>query len=216
MTQINQPTTLPDLSSATQGRAQPPKRRWTLLQLILLGLLPVMLLICILGVLVVVGLQEINRSPLLVQELRQSGLTPDSYVLSSEQAQTVTELGYPDTFTILFYDDDYGGGSTRLETWVYSEHGTQRTFVNGSLEGSETFEPLTGRILPAPYQPEQFTAYMSLEAIVAATAIDEFLVLPLEKELVDGGESYFADRLIFGMKDGELMFVEAVGHETDE
>lgn len=180
--------------------------------LILLGLLPVILL----GVLLVIGLQEINQSPLLVQGLRQSGVAPESYALSAEQAQTVIELGYPDAFTILFYDDEFGGGSTRLETWVYSAQGTQRTFVNGSWEGSETFEPLTGRILPAPYQPEQFTAYMSLEAIVAATAIDRFLVLPLEKELVDGGESYFADRLLFGMKDGQLMFVEAVGHATDQ
>jgi Tol biopolymer transport system component len=35
--------------------------------------------------------------------------------------------------------------------------------------------------------------------------------VPLENELLAGGECYFTDRLAFGLKDGSLLYVEAIG-----
>ncbi len=35
------------------------------------------------------------------------------------------------------------------------------------------------------------------------------------EDLVEGGELYFADRLIWGMKDGELRYVEALALEAE-
>jgi hypothetical protein len=51
---------------------------------------------------------------------------------------------------------------------------------------------------------------MDLQQVIAAAGLDSFLVVPLEKELVAGGEVYYADRLTFGLKDDELCYLEAL------
>lgn len=173
-------------------------------------------MLCLVGTLAALGLRDLNQSPLHVSDIRPFNLSPRGYALSGDQSDTIAAMGYPDSFIILFYDDDFGGESTRLETWIYSSLGQKITFVSGQRESSETFESLDGEILAAPYTPEQFSAYMSLEEVVATTEIDEFLLLPLERELVPGGESYFGDRLAFGLKDDQLLYVEAIGFEAVE
>jgi hypothetical protein len=67
-----------------------------------------------------------------------------------------------------------------------------------------------------PYRPEQFVAYMSLEELIAAAGLETYLVVPLEKELVEGGEVYYADELTFGLKNDELLYVEALALEVGE
>ncbi len=179
----------------------------------LLMLVTAFVVLCIVSIFIAFGLQEINTSPLYVSNILPFDINPRTYDLSVDQKAIIGQNGYPDSFTILFYDDEFGGTSTRLETWVYSREGMQFTFTNGKLEGSDSFVALQGRVIFSPYKPQQFSAYMSLEEVLASTKINEFLLLPLEKELVLGGESYFSDRLAFGLKDGELMYVEAIGFE---
>jgi hypothetical protein len=158
---------------------------------------------------------EIDSAPLQVTGIKGL-LKPASYPYSPDQTDLINQYGLPDSFSILFFEDDFGGTSTRLETWIYSQAGQSFTWINGKLDDQESFQPVSGEILPAPYHPEQFTAFMSLEELIGSTAIDEFLLVPLEKELLEGGENYFADRLTFGLKDGALLYVEAVGFVAGE
>jgi hypothetical protein len=56
---------------------------------------------------------------------------------------------------------------------------------------------------------------MSLEEVIASAGLDAFMVVPLEKELVDGGEVFYADELTFGLKDDELLYIEALALEVE-
>ena len=125
----------------------------------------------VVGALALLGIRDINQSPLEISELLPFP-KPSEYSLSSEQQDLRSQLGAPDHFTILFYEDDFGGTSTRMETWIYSQLGKSFTWLNGSLESEESIPVLSGEVLPLPYFPEQFTAYMSLEEVIGAAGID--------------------------------------------
>jgi hypothetical protein len=187
-------------------------QRWSCL---IIPIVLVLVLGCLISGLGVIGWMDINQSPLEVSELVPF-FKPQKYQYSTEQQNIKDQLGLPDSFTILFYEDEFGGGSTRLETWIYSEIGQSYTWVNGDLDRTESFDPVSGEVIPAPYQPDQFTAYLSLKNVIGATGIDGFMLVPLENELLPGGEIYFADQLSFGLKNGELLYAEAVGFVSEE
>jgi hypothetical protein len=170
--------------------------------------------VCTSSILIIIGLADINDSALQVSNLHQFN-APTQYELSAEQQAVRQKRDTPDSFTILFYEDDIGGDSVRHETWIYATEGERYTWINGVWDSYESFPALTDEIIPIPYTPEQFTAYMDLEEVLGASGIDEFLQIPLEEELVAGGESYFADRLAFGLKENALLYVEAVGFSAE-
>lgn len=138
--------------------------------------------------------------------------------LSNDQQRVRAERGDPEAFLILFYEEtleDGTIGDVRTETWSYYTGGIEYTFINGVLEAQAAIEAGIGELTPAAYQPEQFQATMSLEEVLAVAGLDSFLLVPLEKELVDGGEVYYADRLAFGLQDGELRYLEALALEVE-
>jgi len=51
---------------------------------------------------------------------------------------------------------------------------------------------------------------MSLEEVVAAAGLDSYVEIPLEKEFLEGGISYFAPALTFSLKNDELIYLEAL------
>ena len=51
---------------------------------------------------------------------------------------------------------------------------------------------------------------MSLDEVIAAAGIDSYVEIPLEKDFLEGGVSYFADSLTFGLKDNQLLYIEAL------
>ena len=67
-----------------------------------------------------------------------------------------------------------------------------------------------GTIDPLPYFPEQFGAYMSLDEVISAAAIDTYAEIPVEDEFIQGGVLYFANSLSFGLKDDQLVYLEAI------
>jgi hypothetical protein len=137
----------------------------------------------------------------------------DVWSLSLEQQQTVAELGYPESFAILFYDEERDAGSPetiRFETWSYYSRGIEVTFINGEKAAESSMDPFEVALVEIPYRPEQFTAYMNLAGVVCAAKLTSFTMVPLERRLLPSGETYFADRLTFGMKDGELRFLETL------
>ncbi len=73
-----------------------------------------------------------------------------------------------------------------------------------------------GTLDPLPYYPEQFGAFMSLEDIIATAGIDTYVEIPLEKEFLKDGVVYYAQSLTFGLKDNELVYIEALAITTEQ
>jgi hypothetical protein len=136
-----------------------------------------------------------------------------SYQLSADQTAVVAQYGYPDSFTITFYTEEYDpnyDGEVREETWRYYTSGVAFDFYNGKLMYTNPIsDPPTGWVA-LPYRPEQFTAYANLETTLASASITDIIELPLEKELIENGKLYYAAGLSFGTVDDHLIYVETI------
>ncbi len=188
--------------------------RGNLLKLLLVFLscsLAAFAVICL--VVVLWGIQVSATSPKSVAGISSSAPALDAWAISPGQLETLAEWGYPESFAILFYDeemDDRTIETTRYETWSYFTRGTEVTFVNGEKTSEASLQPAIVLLAPIPYRPERFAAYMTLPQVVRAGRLAAFTEIPLESQLLPGGKTYFADRLTFGVKDGELRYIETL------
>jgi hypothetical protein len=175
------------------------------------------LIVLALGIgLVISGLEDYRSQAKLYQGIHVTTPPPAPYALSQDQKNLVQANGYPESFTIYFYEEYDSSGSVedvRFETWSYYTQGKRYTFFNGTLDQVTDLPVLNAKPLANPYKPEQFQAYESVEQVLAATGINAVLLTPLEKELVPGGEVYYANMLTFGLKDGELRYVGTIALE---
>lgn len=141
-------------------------------------------------------------------------LTDQPYSLSIDQSDLIQELGYPETFIILFYKEDAPDGSlldVRQEVWEYYTAGKSYTFLNGALASSEDLKESTpGPLAALPYIPEQFSAGMALQDVIESAGLDDYIEVPLEEEFLTGGKLYYGDSLAFGLVDGELRYLEGL------
>jgi hypothetical protein len=188
------------------------KRGWTFLGLGC-GCLVFFLLVAA-GIYLYAGWVGYQESPMIVEVQERSPQLVDPYQLTLAQEEQLFNYGYPEAFTILFYEEETVGGSVqtvRLETWDYYTQGTGLTFINGEFIAEDPIEmDDIGPLVSLPYYPEQFTAFMSLEEVIAAAGIETYVEIPLEKEFLEGGVAYFANSLTFGLKNNELIYVEAL------
>ena len=138
----------------------------------------------------------------------------DTYELSVAQSDLLQDKGYPEGFIILFYEEEDLNGSlskVRQETWNYYSSDESYLFINGDLINTEGLGYLLGdRLASQPYTPDQFSAGMDLEQVLAAAGVDTFIEVPLEKEYLEDGDLYYAESLSFGLVDGELRYLEAL------
>ncbi|MCJ7717286.1 MAG: hypothetical protein MUO54_12315 [Anaerolineales bacterium] len=179
----------------------------------------IFVIIIIVGIYLYAGWLGYKEAPMIVEVQESSPQLQDPYTLSSAQEEQLFTYGYPEAFTILFYEEETtagGAAPVRLETWDYYTQGIGLTFINGELiaEDPIVLEEL-GTLDPLPYFPEQFDAYMSLDEVIAAAGIDSYVEIPLEKDFLEGGVSYFANSLTFGLKNDELLYIEALALTTD-
>lgn len=127
------------------------------------------------------------------------------------------QYGPPQGFAILYYDELAADGTARatsLEQWSYFGAGVEFTFADDLVVAEDQLEFQPGiHAEPVPYDPGLFHAYMGLDEIIAAAGLEDYMGGPVD-ELVDGGELFFADRLSWGMKDGELRYIEALALEA--
>jgi hypothetical protein len=167
-----------------------------------------------LGIYLYAGWVGYQEDPMIVEVQESRSQLVDPYTLSSAQQEQLFTYGYPEAFTILFYEEEtVGGGAApvRLETWDYYTQTIELTFINGNLVAEDPLEiDEVGSLDPLPYYPEQFGAFMSLEEVIAAAGIDTYVDIPLEKEFMEEGVMYFANALTFGLKDNELIYIEAL------
>jgi hypothetical protein len=171
------------------------------------------------GIYLYAGWLGYQEAPKLVESVETNVLLEDPYQLSSEQEEKLFTHGYPEAFTILFYEEEVLGGgiqTVRLEVWDYYTQRIGLTFINGELEAEEPLDPgEIGSIDPMPNFPEQFSAFMSLAEVTSAAGIDSYIEIPLEKEFMQDGVLYYANSLSFGLKDNELIYIEALATSSD-
>jgi hypothetical protein len=165
----------------------------------------------------VLGRQEYASTPLLVEEAPVRVEAPAPVPLSPAQEDVVARLGPPESFTILFYQEPVGSSmrDARYETWSYFTAGTEFSFLDGELVQEIPLDISVSELAPLPYRPELFSAYMSLDQIIAATGLGRHLMIPVEKELAQDAQVYFADQLTFGLQGNELVFVETLPLEVE-
>ena len=207
----------PALASAAPGVRQPAaprpapapaktrKWRWPLLGC---GGLALIILV-LLAYTLIAGYDDYRTSPMLVEDMGERVSVPQNAPVSSAQQVAVSERGYPDSFSILFYEE------MRYETWTYYTHGSELVFENGELISETPLDLTVAELIPPPYRPEIFSANMSLEEVVAAADLDQYLLIPVEAELVEDAQVYFGDQLTFGLKDNALIFVETLALEVE-
>ena len=171
--------------------------------------------IILLVIYLAIGWQSYQNAPKVVSDLESEILTSEEYELGQDQMDAYISYGYPEAFRILFYDETLPDGSigpVRLESWTYYTLGVELTFLNGEKSGEESLNISQFSTLKLPpYYPEQFSAYMSLAEVMTAAGLDQYAVIPLEKDYLEGSEVYYGPQLSFGMKDGELRMVEVMG-----
>jgi hypothetical protein len=137
----------------------------------------------------------------------------DAAALSPAQLGAVQQIGYPQSFAILFYQeelDDGSLGAVRYETWSYYSLGRELTFINGELAADVTIEAFEETIFPVDVRPQQFADGMRLEEIIDAAGLTSYTAVPLECSLLPGGETFFAAEMTFGLVDGRLRYVETL------
>ena len=162
---------------------------------------------------VALGARTLRTNPRVVSGISPAAPAAAAYALSSEQQAIAAEWGVPESFAILFYQEDLDDGSigdVRYETWSYITQGQEFTFINGEQASTRPIDSLGVTVFPTPYRPEQFAAQMSLEEVVSAAQLTSFTLVPLESSLLPGGETYFAAELTFGMIRGQLRYVEVL------
>jgi len=140
------------------------------------------------------------------------------YALSAVQQQVVNEIGYPESFTLLFYqdrDEEDQFYDIRFECWHYAAAGRDIAFVNGEMISDEPADVVEEVLIAAPYRPEQFAASMRLKDVLASARISEYARAAADPILVSSGEAYFDSQLTFGMKAGQLSAVETMALEAE-
>ena len=145
--------------------------------------------------------------------------TDEEVAGSRTKADIRARYGPPEAFAILYFDEAAPDGSVQavsLERWSYYGAGLEFTFSDGGVVAEDAVELEVGaQAEPVPYDPDRFSAYMSLEEVVSASGLEDFIGGSVD-EMVENGELYFGDRLAWGIKDGELRYIEALALEATD
>ncbi len=157
---------------------------------------------------------ESSASPAVVD---QAAAPPADPTETSTRDDVRARYGPPEAFAILYFDEpgpDGTSATTSTEQWSYFGEGVEFTFAGDEVVAAEAIEVVGGADTePVPYDPDDFHAYMSLDEVVAAAGLEEYIGGPVA-ELVEGGELFFGDRLSWGLQDGELRYIEALALEA--
>ena len=184
------------------------------------NLVSLLISLAVVGALVGLGFISINeyRSTPKSYEGTQLNLSDEmSYSFSTDQQRILDEHGLPDSFSILFYEEELDPqyeGDVRDEIWRYYGDEVYFVFYNGALIDQDGIPNAPDSWLPVQYNPDQFTAYASLESVLASGTIRDFFELPLEKNLIKDGVLYYAPGIMFGTVDNRLVYIETLSMEV--
>lgn len=149
----------------------------------------------------------------LVQNYHPAASPVSQYTLSETQQAHVDEYGYPDRFTIFFFDEMLPDGqlyAMRHESWYYDSRGYEIVFRNGDKFTERNGAPIEikglGRTV---YSPQGFTAEMNLDALLNLQGETGFFVQNVDDNLLKG-ELIFIQGLAAGFEEGYLSYVETL------
>ena len=181
-------------------------------RVILIAVLVIILLAV--GTYLYAGWLGYKESPKIIEVQDPQSPEGDLYTLSPEQKSGLDSYGAPEAFTILFYEEetpDREIQTVRLETWDYYSLGIGLTFINGELVSEDAIEAGDlGPLSRQPYNPAMFSAFMSLEDVVAAAGIESYVEIPLNEVAMKKGILYYTDSLSFGLQGDQLIYIEAL------
>jgi hypothetical protein len=194
--------------------ASEPKKRSSTKKIVITILVALVALVGVCLVLVLyLSYKEYLNSPKLMEGAHINPAAIVNYTLTADQAEAVSKYGYPDSFTITFYKEEFAPdftGEVREEIWRYYTAGIALSYYEGILVNEEPIPDPPASWVPLPYHPDQFTAYAPLESVLASASIKDFFELPLEKELIENGTLCYAPGLTFGIVDDRLVYVETI------
>lgn len=149
----------------------------------------------------------------LVQDYHPAASPVSQYTLSVTQQAYVDEHGYPDRFSIFFFDEMLPDGeifSMRHESWYYDARGYEIVFRNGDKFTERSGAPIQieglGRTV---YSPQEFTEEMDLDALLSIQGENGFFVQNVDDDLITG-ELIFIQGLAAGFEEGRLSYVETL------
>lgn len=196
---------------------QTPKRHRKSIVFILIAVLAVVL---VAAFLLIASLNNAYQNSIkLAEGVVTNPDAAQSYLLSTDQSDIISQYGYPDSFTITFYTEEFDpnyNGEVRDESWRYYTSGIEFDFYNGLLMYTNPIADPPTRWVALPYRPDQFTAYADLETVLSSAAITDLIEYPLDKELIKNGKLYYAPGLSFGTSDGRLIYVETIMMAEEE
>jgi hypothetical protein len=135
-----------------------------------------------------------------------------SGALSEEQRRLMSRFGYPDSFVIIFSNDDPSRPERRMkyEIWRYYDKFTGFFFLDGRFAGSENLEKLPeGSIIPR-YRPDSFHEGMKpedLSVLFRGISQSRVKVVP---ELLEEADVYSYEQILIGFQKNRLIYVESV------
>jgi hypothetical protein len=149
----------------------------------------------------------------LVQDYHPAASSVSQYTLSAMQQDYVDEYGYPDRFVIFFFDEMLPEGemfSMRHESWYYDARGYEIVFRNGDKFTERSGTPIQIEGLGStPYSPQEFTAEMNLDALLALREETGFFIQNIDDSLITG-ELILIQGLAAGFEEGRLSYVETL------
>jgi hypothetical protein len=140
-----------------------------------------------------------------------------AYTLSNEQKGLLAELGYPEAFSLHFYQDDLAEplqAGMRLEIWTYYQAGQEVTLLNGQV--IERVDIATSTVIGAPYHPEQFSETMGADLALKAAGLHEYMRAPLDTYDIPNGAILFGRQVAFGFQGDHLLYVESFALEGEQ
>lgn len=166
--------------------------------------------------LLVLGVNEYKNLPRMVTGFDFGKYVLDGYAYSSQQQALVDEWGPPQSFYILFYQREDVQGKVvtiRYEEWAFPARGKKVAYENGAELGRTEIPKAV--VYSTRYSPEQFFAFMNREQLASLTGLEDWFILPVEEELVQDADLYYAGGLTFGLQDEDLVYIEAVAYEEE-
>jgi hypothetical protein len=168
------------------------------------------------GIYLYAGWLGYQEAPKRVEVKDPSSSSYTGYSLSPDQESSLLSHGYPESFTILFYEEEtssQGMQTVRLETWDYYTQGIGLTFINGNLVSEDPIQwDSQDPVVSPPYTPDQFSAFMTLAEVIASAGLETYIEVPLNKELMDKGTLYYGESLSFGLQNDQLVYIEALAY----
>jgi len=134
----------------------------------------------------------------------------ERYETSADQAEVTESRGRPERFVLQFLPTD-GAATIRQEAWYYDEIGLRLTFDDGVLSGMRTGTPIElDGLASTPYDPQMFTAGMTLEELLAVTGENGYARQDVDLAVATDGELIFITGAVAGFDAGRLAYVETI------